>query len=94
MFTGIIEEISEVIAVKKDGTNMHFTVKSKLSKSLKIDQSISHNGVIFFRAYVESHHRTFGCGSDARIAASSPAFPSRISGKEMTHNPGDRKSVV
>ncbi|MCC6582970.1 MAG: riboflavin synthase [Chitinophagales bacterium] len=45
MFTGIVEEIGEIIAVKKDGTNVHFTVKSKLSKSLKIDQSVSHNGV-------------------------------------------------
>ena len=45
MFTGIIEEIGEITAVKKDVTNVHFTVKSKLSKSLKIDQSVSHNGV-------------------------------------------------
>ena len=45
MFTGIIEEIGEIIAVKKDGTNIHFTIKSKVSKSLKIDQSVSHNGV-------------------------------------------------
>ena len=45
MFTGIVEEIGEITAIKKDGTNVHFTVKSKLSKSLKIDQSVSHNGV-------------------------------------------------
>lgn len=45
MFTGIVEEIGEIIAVRKEGANIHFTVKSKLSKSLKIDQSVSHNGV-------------------------------------------------
>lgn len=45
MFTGIIEEIGEIISVRKDGTNIHFTVKSNISKSLKIDQSVSHNGV-------------------------------------------------
>lgn len=45
MFTGIIEEIGEIIAIKKDGDNIHFTIKSKLSKSLKIDQSVAHNGV-------------------------------------------------
>lgn len=45
MFTGIIEEIGEVIDIKKDGDNIHFTIKSKLSKSLKIDQSVAHNGV-------------------------------------------------
>lgn len=45
MFTGIVEAIGEVVALKKEGTNIHFTVKSKLSKTLKIDQSVSHNGV-------------------------------------------------
>ncbi len=45
MFTGIIEEIGEIIAIKKDGTNVHFTIKSNLSKSLKVDQSVAHNGV-------------------------------------------------
>ncbi len=45
MFTGIIEEVGEVAAIKKQGENIHFTLKSKLSKSLKIDQSVAHNGV-------------------------------------------------
>ena len=45
MFTGIIEEIGEIIANKKEGNNIHFTIKCKMAKSLKIDQSISHNGV-------------------------------------------------
>ena len=45
MFTGIIEEIGEINTIKKDGTNLQFTIKSNLSKSLKIDQSVAHNGV-------------------------------------------------
>lgn len=45
MFTGIIEEIGEINTIKKDGTNLQFTIKSNLSKSLKIDQSLAHNGV-------------------------------------------------
>ena len=45
MFTGIIEEIGEVTAIRKDAKNLHLTIKSKLSKTLKIDQSIAHNGV-------------------------------------------------
>ncbi len=45
MFTGIIEEVGEIITIKKEGSNIHFTIKSKLSKSLKIDQSVAHNGV-------------------------------------------------
>lgn len=45
MFTGIIEAFGEITAVKKNGSNIDFTIKSKLSKTLKIDQSVSHNGV-------------------------------------------------
>lgn len=45
MFTGIIEEKGEIVAIKKDGTNVHYTIKSTLSKTLKIDQSVAHNGV-------------------------------------------------
>jgi riboflavin synthase len=45
MFTGIIEEVGEVVSLKKEKGNLHITVKSKLSNSLKIDQSISHNGI-------------------------------------------------
>ena len=45
MFTGIIEEIAEVVSIKKEGGNLHITLKSSITKDLKIDQSISHNGV-------------------------------------------------
>src|SRR3954470_20275943 len=45
MFTGIVEEMGEIIAVKKEDSNIQLTVKSKLSKTLKIDQSVSHNDV-------------------------------------------------
>jgi riboflavin synthase len=45
MFTGIIEATGIITAVRKDGSNINFTIKSKLSGSLKIDQSIAHNGV-------------------------------------------------
>ncbi|MDB5228083.1 MAG: hypothetical protein JWN78_2276, partial [Bacteroidota bacterium] len=33
MFTGIVEETGEIIAVKKDGSNINLTVKSKLSQT-------------------------------------------------------------
>lgn len=45
MFTGIVEEIGEVIDVIKENQNVHFLIKSVISCELKIDQSISHNGV-------------------------------------------------
>ncbi len=45
MFTGIIETLGEVTGIKFEGTNVHFTIKSSVSESLKIDQSVAHNGV-------------------------------------------------
>lgn len=44
MFTGIIETLGEVVAIEKDQSNVHFTVKSTITNELKIDQSVAHNG--------------------------------------------------
>lgn len=45
MFTGIIESIGKIEEIKKENTNVHFHIASEISKELKVDQSISHNGV-------------------------------------------------
>ena len=45
MFTGIIETIGQIRAIEREGSNVHFTVASSFSDQLKIDQSVSHNGV-------------------------------------------------
>lgn len=45
MFTGIIEDLGEIIKIEKDQHNIHFTIQSIISKELKIDQSVAHNGV-------------------------------------------------
>ena len=45
MFTGIIESLGRVSAIERDRSNVHFTVESPISQELKIDQSVSHNGV-------------------------------------------------
>ncbi|MEH6679843.1 MAG: riboflavin synthase [Sediminicola sp.] len=45
MFTGIIETLGRVGHLKKEGGNLHITVRSPLAQELKIDQSVSHNGV-------------------------------------------------
>ena len=44
MFTGIIEEIAEVIAIEKNKSNVIFTLKANLANLLKVDQSLAHNG--------------------------------------------------
>jgi len=45
MFTGIIEEMGAVSTLKTDNTNLNISIKSNLTKALKIDQSMAHNGV-------------------------------------------------
>ena len=45
MFTGIIEGFGKVIELKSDQENLHITIESKLTRELKIDQSLAHNGV-------------------------------------------------
>ncbi|KQR70756.1 riboflavin synthase [Pedobacter sp. Leaf176] len=45
MFTGIIETLGEITAIKTEHTNIHFTIASAISHELKIDQSVAHNGV-------------------------------------------------
>ena len=74
MFTGIVETVGEVEQIKKEGNNIIFTIKSKISSKLKIDQSLSHDGVCltvvqkngswyFNFEYDESENITVGKGS-------------------------------
>lgn len=45
MFTGIIESLGKIKSLTKEGDNLHIEVASELAPMLKIDQSVSHNGV-------------------------------------------------
>lgn len=45
MFTGIIETVGKVLKIESQATNRHFLVSSDISHDLKVDQSVSHNGV-------------------------------------------------
>ena len=45
MFSGIVEETGKVVALRKEGTNLHISLSCSFVNELKIDQSISHNGV-------------------------------------------------
>ena len=45
MFTGIIEAFGKVVTLEREMENLHITLESSLSKELKIDQSLAHNGV-------------------------------------------------
>jgi len=56
MFTGIIESVGTVASVKEHGTNTHFRIESMISNELKIDQSVSHNGVCLTVVNVQSNN--------------------------------------
>ncbi|MCF4100591.1 riboflavin synthase [Gillisia sp. M10.2A] len=45
MFTGIIEELGEVKELIRENENLHIIVEAKMASELKVDQSVSHNGV-------------------------------------------------
>lgn len=45
MFTGIIETLGKITALKHEQGNLHITVESSIAAELKIDQSVAHNGV-------------------------------------------------
>jgi len=45
MFSGIVEEAATVVELEKEKDNLHITMKCSFTSELKIDQSISHNGV-------------------------------------------------
>ncbi|MBS0012133.1 MAG: riboflavin synthase [Bacteroidales bacterium] len=45
MFSGIVEEAAPVVELTRDKGNLHITMKCSFTGELKIDQSISHNGV-------------------------------------------------
>ncbi len=45
MFTGIIEQLAEVVSLERENSNIRFSLKSSITNEMKIDQSIAHNGV-------------------------------------------------
>jgi len=45
VFTGIIETMGEVLALRPEKTNLHIQVAAPFSHELRIDQSVAHNGV-------------------------------------------------
>lgn len=45
MFTGIIEDLGIVTNLEQEQDNLHITLKCTFTPELKIDQSVSHNGV-------------------------------------------------
>lgn len=58
MFTGIIETLGKVEKLEKDGGNLHLTMVSDIAPELRIDQSVSHNGVCLTVVSLEGNSYT------------------------------------
>ena len=58
MFSGIVEEAATVVKLKKEQENLHITMECSFTDELKIDQSISHNGVCLTVVNIEGRQYT------------------------------------
>jgi len=58
MFSGIIEEAATVVSIEKDKENLHITIAPTFINELRIDQSISHNGVCLTVVKKDEHSYT------------------------------------
>jgi riboflavin synthase len=45
MFTGIIETMGRVSAIRREASNIHFSIQAPFTAELQVDQSVAHNGV-------------------------------------------------
>lgn len=58
MFTGIIETTGKITSVQQEGENKSFWITSPISSELKVDQSVSHNGVcLTVEEVIDNQHR-------------------------------------
>ncbi len=58
MFTGIVEDLGLVTKLEREDENLHITIRSAIAPELKIDQSISHNGVCLTVVQCDGDHYT------------------------------------
>jgi riboflavin synthase len=45
MFSGIVEQMAQIVKIEQEQSNKHFTLRNPYSEEMCIDQSIAHNGV-------------------------------------------------
>ncbi len=59
MFSGIVEECGTVVAIEKEQENYHFTLTCSFADELKVDQSLSHDGVCLTVVHVDKKAKTY-----------------------------------
>jgi len=58
MFSGIVEETAKVVGLVRDQDNLHISMTCSFVNELKIDQSVSHNGVCLTVVRIENNTYT------------------------------------
>lgn len=59
MFSGIVEEYGTVVNIEKERENVHFTLTCTFADELKVDQSLSHNGVCLTVVWVDKAEKIY-----------------------------------
>lgn len=59
MFSGIVEEFGTVVKIEKEQENVHFTLTCSFVDELKVDQSLSHNGVCLTVVKIDNEAKTY-----------------------------------
>jgi riboflavin synthase len=59
MFSGIVEGTAKVVRIEKDQENIHFTLQWSKADELRVDQSLSHNGVCLTVVAVDKENKTY-----------------------------------
>lgn len=58
MFTGIIETLGTIVRAQQENDNLHLTVACLFTHELKVDQSVSHNGICLTVVDIQDNHYT------------------------------------
>ena len=61
MFTGIIENIGEIIKIENDMSNFNIIIKSNFSHHLSIGESVAHNGVCLTVTHIDNDLYKVNC---------------------------------
>lgn len=59
MFTGIVEATALVVKIEKDRGNIHFTMQTPIASELRVDQSVSHDGVCLTTVNVDKEKNQY-----------------------------------
>ena len=75
MLTGIIEGLGELTAIRKEGENVHLSIKSSFTNELRVDQSLAHNGVCLTIVNIQGHVYTVKAIKETLEKSSLGALP-------------------